>query len=81
MNGENGEGGSIGIVAAAAATAIGPKRARGGSGTFNDKFFTYFYLEKENMDTMQVGAGGIKFVSVTILIVFSAVLRLESLLF
>jgi hypothetical protein len=54
INGENGGGGSIGIAAAAAAAAIGPKRARGGTGSFSDKFFTYFYLEKENMDTMQV---------------------------
>ncbi len=58
MNGEKDEGGSIAIAAAAAAAAIGPKRARGGTGTFNDKFFTYFFLEKENMDTMQVGCDG-----------------------
>jgi hypothetical protein len=31
INGEKGEGGSIGIAAASAAAAIGPKRARGGT--------------------------------------------------
>jgi tRNA pseudouridine13 synthase len=53
INGEGGAGGSIGITTASAAATIGPKRARGGPGSFSDKFFTYFYLEKENMDTMQ----------------------------